>query len=135
MRQIANLLKTEVKKIPNVTTLDIVGGFPQNIVVELDLEKIQARNTDIMEIYTILKKNNLSLPSGDIHNNNGIRNFVSVHGRVATKEQIENIIIAQRGETPLYLKDIAKIFSGVQRIDKESHYTQIGEGTREAVFL
>jgi len=35
----------------------------KNIVINLDLDKIEAKNTDIMQIYSVLKKNNLSLPN------------------------------------------------------------------------
>jgi hypothetical protein len=33
------------------------------LIIELDIEKIEAKNVDIMQVYDILKKNNFSLPS------------------------------------------------------------------------
>jgi multidrug efflux pump subunit AcrB len=39
-------------------------------VINLDLEKIESKNTDLMQVYNILKKNNLNLPSGNISNKN-----------------------------------------------------------------
>jgi multidrug efflux pump subunit AcrB len=45
----------------------MVGGIKNNIVVLLDIGKIESFHTDIMEIYQVLQKNNFSLPNGNFH--------------------------------------------------------------------
>ncbi len=135
LRQIANILKEKIKTIKNVTTIDIVWGFSKDIIVELDLAKIEAKNTDIMQVYDILEKNNLSLPSWNINSNNWNRTFIEVNWKAQSLEQIQNIIISKIWEQALYLKDIADIKYWVQRINKTSTYTKIWEETKASVLL
>ncbi|MDP5039046.1 MAG: efflux RND transporter permease subunit, partial [Candidatus Gracilibacteria bacterium] len=93
LRQIANIIKDEVKKVPNVTTMEIVGGEKKDIYIELDLDKIKAKNTDILQVYEVLKKYNLNSPSGNIKAGNE-NVFLEVNGKVENINDLENIVIS-----------------------------------------
>jgi multidrug efflux pump subunit AcrB len=75
----------------------------------LDLDKIEARNTDIMQIYTALQKNNLSMPAGNINLENGDRIFVETNGKIDSIEKLKKLVVAKVADTPLYLEDVADI--------------------------
>ena len=135
LRQVANILKNKIKTIENVTTIDIVWAYTKNIIVELDLSKIEAKNTDIMQVYDILEKNNLNLPVWNINTKSWNKVFIEVKWKTQKLEQIRNIIISQIWEFPLYLKDIANIRYWVKRLDKESTFSKVWEKTKTSVFL
>ncbi|MDD3646447.1 MAG: efflux RND transporter permease subunit [Candidatus Gracilibacteria bacterium] len=135
LRQIANILKEKIKTIENVTTLDIVGGYVQDLIIELDLAKIEAKNMDIMEVYDVLKKNNIDLPVGNINTTLNDRISVQINGKTNSIESLGSIIISNIGTQALYLRDIADIRYGIKRINKTSTYTKIGEATKNTVFL
>lgn len=122
LRQIANLVKEEVKTVPNVTSMEIVWGLKKNIIIDLDLDKIKARNTDLLEVYQTLKKYNLNMPSWDINLKN-TKVFVEVEAKVQDLSDLKKIVITNRWWNPLYLEDIADIRYGTTNIKSFSKYT------------
>lgn len=135
LRQIANLVKEKVKTIKNITTIDIAWGYVQNIIIDLDLAKIKAKNTDIMEVYDILEKNNLNLPAWNINTTSWDRIFIETNWKTQNIKAIENIIISKIWDYPLYLKDIADIRDWIKRISKTSSYTDFWETSKNTVYL
>ncbi|MDD3145036.1 MAG: efflux RND transporter permease subunit [Candidatus Gracilibacteria bacterium] len=124
LRQIANIIKNKLKTIKNVTTLDIVGGMNKNIVINLDLDKIEAKNTDIMQIYSVLKKNNLSLPSGNFSVNDKDRVFLETSGKVEDIEGLKKLVISNINGNILYLGDVSDISIGDKKISNYSLFSE-----------
>lgn len=123
LRQIANIVKNKLKTVDKVTTLDIVWWSKKNIVVDLDLAKVEARNTDIMQVYQALQKNNMSLPAWNINLENGDRIFVETDWKVNNIEKLKKLVIAKVADVPLYLWDVADIRYWEQRISNYSKYS------------
>ena len=130
LRSIATIIRNKLKTIKNLTTIDIVWWYKKDIIIDLDIEKIEAKNTDIMQVYDVLKKNNINLPSWNISNNLWDKIFVWVEAKVKSIDDIKKIVISNIAWNTLYLEDIADIRSGVKKIDKLSFYNN-----KEAVFI
>lgn len=130
LRSIANLVKENLKTINNLTTIDIVGWYKKDIIIDLDLDKIESKNTDLMQVYEVLKKNNLNMPSGTINTNAWDKIFVWVEAKVDSIDDIKKIIISNIWNSIVYLEDVADIKEWVKRINKLSSYND-----KEAVFL
>lgn len=124
LRQIANIIKNELKIIKNVTTLDIVWWIKKNIVISLDLDKLEALNTDIMEVYNILKKNNLSLPNGNFNNENWERIFLETSGKLNTIEELKKLIISNKDAKVVYLWDVANFSYWEKRLSSYSLFSK-----------
>ncbi|MDD2907571.1 MAG: efflux RND transporter permease subunit [Candidatus Gracilibacteria bacterium] len=124
LRQIANIIKNKLKTIKNVTTLDIVGGMNKNIVINLDLGKVEARNTDVMQIYSVLQKNNLNLPNGSFTLNDKDRVFLETTGKVEDIESLKKIVISNNNGNLLYLGDVSEISIGDKKISKYSLFSK-----------
>lgn len=135
LRQVANIVKNKLKTLKNVSTLDIVWGAKKNIVVDLDLEKIESKNTDIMQIYQALQKNNLSMPAGNINLENGDRIFVETNGKIDSIEKLKKLVVAKVADVPLYLWDVADIRYWEQRTSKYSLISTKANLGENAVFL
>lgn len=120
LRQISNLLKEKIKTIKNVTTLEIVGWYNKDIIVELDLQAIEARNTDLMQVYSALKNNNLNLYTWDIKSDEKV--WVFVNAKVENIKDIESIVISNNFWNILYLKDVASIRYWIKKIDNISTF-------------
>ncbi len=130
LRSIATIIKNKLKTIKNLTTIDIVWWYKSDIIINLDIEKIESRNTDIMQVYDVLKKNNLNLPSWNIDNAFWDKIFVWVEAKVKNIEDIKKIVISNIWWNTLYLEDISDIKVGIKKIHKISSYNN-----KEAVFL
>lgn len=135
LRQIANIVKNKLKILKNVTTLDIVWWAKKNIVVDLDLSKIEAKNTDIMQVYEALNKNNLSMPAWNINLQNWDRIFVETNAKIDSIEKLKKLVVAKVDDIPLYLWDIADIRYWEQRISKYSLISKKSNLWENAVFL
>lgn len=135
LKQIANLIKNKIKNIENTTTIDIVSWASKNIIIDLDLDKIEARNTDIALIYQVLKQNNLSIPSGNINLNSGDRYFLEVNWKLNNIEEIKNLIISKNSDSILYLKDIADIRYWVKRLNNYWFYSEKLSDLKDSVFI
>jgi len=123
LRQIANIIKNEIKTVKNVSTIEIVWWSKNNIIIELDLKKIEAKNTDIMQVYNILKKDNLSLPAWNINLSSWERIFLQTNWKIDDIKKLKKIVISKIWESTLYLWDIAEIKYGEKRNDKYSIYS------------
>jgi len=121
LRQIANIIKDKLKTVENVTTLEIVGWYKKDLVVELNLWEIEAKNVDIMQVYDALQKNNLSLPSWDIIQKNWTRIFVETNWKIRDREELRKLIIWNYNWNIVYLEDIAEIKLATKKIDKISN--------------
>jgi len=132
LKQIAKLIENKVKTIENLTTIDIVWWYKNNIIIDLDISKIEARNTDIMQVYDVLQKNNLSLPAWDIWEKNKI--FINVEWKVNSIDNLKKLVIWNYNWSTLYLEDIAEIKYWVKRIDKISNFSD-ETWTKKAVFI
>jgi len=121
LRQIANIIKDKLKTVENVTTLEIVGWYKKDLVVELNLWEIEAKNVDIMQVYNALQKNNLSLPSWDITQKNWTRIFVETNWKIRDREELKKLIIWNYDWNIVYLEDIAEIKLATKKIDKISN--------------
>jgi len=93
LRQIANIVKDKLKSVKNVTTLELVGWYKKDLVVELNLSQIEAKNVDIMQVYQALNKNNLSLPVWDLIQKNWTKIFVETSWKIKTRDELKKLII------------------------------------------
>ncbi len=137
LRQVANIIKEKLKTIKNVTTLEIVGWYKKDLIVELNLWEIESKNVDIMQVYQVLQKNNLSLPSWNLIKKTGSRVFVETNWKIQNKEELNKLIIWNFNWNIVYLEDIAEIKLATKRLDKISNiYTNTtGSWWEVAVFL
>lgn len=135
LRQIANIIKNELKKLPNVTTLEIVWWNKKNIVVELDLAKLEAKNADIMQVYDILQKNNLSLPAWDLNLNSWEKIALETNGNIDNIENLKKLVIYKSWDSILYLWDIADIRYWEKRLSYATKYSDKNTIWENAVLL
>ncbi len=134
LRQIANIIKNKLKTTKNITTLEIVGWYKKNLVIELDLEQIEEKNVDIIQIYQALQKNNLSLPVWNIVKKDWTKIFIETDWKIKTKQELKKLIISNNNWNVVYLWDVSNIKLATKRLDKLSNiYT--GSWKTQAIFL
>lgn len=106
--EIANKIKKELRKEANITTLDIIWAKKKDISIDIDRNLLEAKNIDILQVYDIIKKNNLWLPAWDIINKNE-KIFVETYWNLTTPEMLKNLIVLKTDEWIVTLWDIADI--------------------------
>ncbi len=135
LRQIANIIKNELKTIENVTTLDIVWWINKDIFIELDLDKLESKNIDLLQVYDILKKNNISSPIWNINIENNEKQFIEVKADSKDINKLKKILISNIDWNEIFLEDIAIIKYWKKKIEEYALISDKNSIDNSVVFL
>ncbi|MDD3302786.1 MAG: efflux RND transporter permease subunit [Candidatus Gracilibacteria bacterium] len=134
LRQIANIIKQELKTIKDITTMEIVGGINGNLYIELDLDKLKAKNVDLLQVYEALKKNDISIPVGNIKNNNE-NTQIEIKSSYNNAEKLKKLIVSDINGNTIFLDEIANIKIGQKKLNNISLYSDKTQLGTESVFI
>lgn len=111
IRQLAEEVSSEIKKIHNVSTIKEIGGRSRELKVILDKDKIAENSIDALSIMQMIQANNGSMQSGSFVQND--QEYLVTTGKfLSTKEDVENLVVGVNQKMPVYLKQVAKIEDG-----------------------
>ncbi len=108
-------LKPRFLRIPGVARVDIVGGRTPEYHVVVDPLKLAAANLALTDVTTALEKNNLVAPAG-FHSENYTIYLALVDSRVRGINDIENFVVAMRGNQPVRVRDFARVERGPEPV-------------------
>ncbi|PLY05116.1 MAG: AcrB/AcrD/AcrF family protein [Arcobacter sp.] len=112
----------EVNKIKNVALVDLKGEKKEQYNVEVNSSKLSAYNLSLGQIAKQIKALSLTTPNINSDNHTNDLTILSIKNAIESKEDLENIIISYNFNTPIYLKDIAKISRSYDIQNKREAY-------------
>ena len=111
IRQMAEEVSSEIKKIHNVSTIKEIGGRTRELKVVLDKDKMAENSIDALSIMQMIQANNGSMQSGSFVQND--QEYLITTGQfLSTKEDVENLVVGVNQNMPVYLKQVSKIEDG-----------------------
>ncbi len=111
-----DVIKPRLERIPGVGGVLMFGGQEREIQVLLDTLALTARNLTIGDVQRALLRENRNVKGGNI--NEGKRRYVvRTLGQFRDLRQIENVILARRNGTAVYLRDVASVQYGYKDRD------------------
>ncbi|RED47391.1 efflux RND transporter permease subunit [Seonamhaeicola aphaedonensis] len=111
LKQIANELNNEIKKINDVSITQKIGGRDRQLRVVIDKDKLAASGLDFLSVSKMIQTNNQQLSSGKF--NRADTEFLVTTGRfLETIEDVENLVVGIQQNQPIYLKQVANIING-----------------------
>lgn len=105
------VVKRQLSGIPGVVEVNTWGGFLKQYEVAINTEKLNAMNITAHDVFTALEMNNSVSGGGYIEKINQAF-FIRGEGLVSSFEDINNIVIKNEGNLPIYIKDVAKVGFG-----------------------
>lgn len=111
IRQIAEEVATEVKKIKDVSNIKEIGGRSRELKVVLDKDKMAENGVDALGIMQMIQANNGSMQSGSFVQND-TEYLVTTGQFISSKEDVENLVVGVHQNMPVYLKQVATIQDG-----------------------
>jgi multidrug efflux pump subunit AcrB len=129
LRQIAEVAGSEIKKIPDVAIVNVIGGRSRMVKVLLNKDKMAEYKIDFGQIAQYLRANNTNMQSGNLVTGNRV--FSVETGNFFTDAgEIRNLIVGTSGNSPVYLYQIAKVEDGPET---PRRYVSFGYGAASNV--
>jgi heavy metal efflux system protein len=105
------IIRPQLKGVTGVAEIDAIGGYEQQFQVQPDPQKLLSLRLSFTDVINALERNNTSVGAGYIEQK-GESYVVRADGRLETATDIGNVIIANRGGVPVFLKDVAQVGIG-----------------------
>ncbi|APY10186.1 multidrug transporter AcrB [Seonamhaeicola sp. S2-3] len=124
LKQIANELNNEIKKINDVSITQKIGGRDRELRVVLDKDKLAASGLDFLSVSKMINANNQQLSAGTFKRND--TEYIVNTGRfLETIEDVENLVVGVQQNQPIYLKQVANVVNGPEL---PKNYVSLGFG-------
>lgn len=118
LRRVAVELANKIKRIPDISFVNVIGGQPRKFHVIPDPIKMKVRNVSPLQIANTLMQRNHNLPAGQLQENN--QSYIIESGNfISSINDLENVVVGVYINRPVFLKDVAEIRDG--NIDPENY--------------
>ena len=107
------LLQPAVAQIPGVARVQVFGGSPHAVRIDLDNRKLAAMGLTANDVANALRAANVNAPQGFIGNGKS-QMTVAANDGLQDAQQFGRLLIAMKNGTPVRLSDVATISSGQQ---------------------
>lgn len=121
------IVKRQLSGIPGVVEINTWGGYLKQYEVAINPSRLKAMNITTSELLNSLEKNN-SIAGGAYIEKVNQSYFIRGEGKITSIQDIENIVVKNDGETPVLVKDIAKV--GFGKANRFGAITGNGEGEK-----
>ncbi len=124
LRRVADQLKNQIKTVPDVSEVKVIGGRRRQLRVILDPMRMAARGVAPGLLAQMLGQANRQLQSGSFSSGNR-EYLVATGGFLRNAEDVGSVVAGVSGGRPVYLRDVARIVDGPE---EPADYVSFGEG-------
>ena len=104
-------IKKDLESTPGVAAVKISGGLEDEVQVHINQSRLSQLGIPISQVVQVLNAENVNLSGGRLEE--GTQQYlVRTVNEFDTVEEMGDVIIDQSGATPVYLKDVARVFMG-----------------------
>ncbi len=107
------LLQPRLSQLPGVASVDVSGSAQPAVRIELDLHKLASLGLSSNDIRNAITAANVTSPQGFLTDGK-ITTAITATDQLQTAQDFANLVVAQHNGTPVYLRDIARVYEGAQ---------------------
>lgn len=108
------VIKQKLEQVPNVGSVEILGGTKREIQVEVDNNKLRQYETSLSNVSNKIESNNMNVPVGKVSGKKIETAFRTI-GEFLNIEQIKDVIVSFFGsEVPVTVGKLARITDTIQ---------------------
>ncbi len=100
-----------IESIPGVGGVNVIGGRPRQIRVQLQPEAMQAYGITPTQVAQALDRENQDVPAGRVYRGD-VEKLVRVTGRILDPASFSDIVVATRNGTPIRIRDLGTVIDG-----------------------
>ncbi len=108
-----NPIREELLRLPNVSNVEVFGGWQSVLQITLDADKLQAWRISPSQVAQAIAAWNRNTPEGLV-TSEGTQILLKNQGQAVRAEELQAVVVGNAGGQPVYLRDLATITSGVQ---------------------
>ena len=127
LRQMGEALNNEIKKIPDVAAINVIGGRSREVKVVLDKTKMTQNHVDFLSISKQMQGGNVQMLSGSLIKQDTAFS-IETGNFLSTADEVANLIVGSNEQKPVYLKQIATIEDGPET---PVQYVMFGKGKED----
>ena len=105
------IIAPQLKQVPGVAGVDTIGGYERQYLVAPDPFKLASYGLGMHDLVAVLLANNRSA-GGRFIERFGRSFVVRADGRVTSIADIGGIVVANRGGTPIHVREVAEVAIG-----------------------
>ncbi|KZC34865.1 UNVERIFIED_ORG: acriflavin resistance protein, partial [Rhodanobacter sp. FW104-R5] len=107
------MLKPAVAQIGGVAQVQVFGGTPHSVRIELDNNALAAKGLTTNDVANALRAANVTSPQGTLSNGR-TQMTVSASDGLQTPAEFARLLISVKNGTPVRLSDVARVYGGQQ---------------------
>ncbi|EAX47352.1 heavy metal efflux pump, CzcA family [Thermosinus carboxydivorans Nor1] len=104
-------IKPQLSAVPGVAEVPSIGGYVLQYQVNLDPDLLKAYKVGVSQVYGAISANNANI-GAKVVEQNGQEYVIRGLGLVQSVDDINNIVITQNNNIPVYVKDVARVTIG-----------------------
>ncbi len=113
LRQMGEALTNEIKKVTDVSDVNIIGGRSRQVKVILDKDKMAENHVDFLSISNHIQGSNVQTNAGTLLSKDSAFS-IETGNFLTTAEDVENLVVGINQQQPVFLKQVAKIEDGAE---------------------
>ncbi len=107
LRRLAQEIALDLQTVPDTNRIEVIGGRPRELRVDIDPTAMAARNTAINDVLFALTASNVRMPSGQLQRAD-TQLLVETDARIADAASLRNLTVNVVDGVPVRISDIAK---------------------------
>ncbi len=124
LRRVAAQLADQIKQVPDVSEVKVIGGRRRQVRVILDPAKMASRGVAPAALVPVIAHANRELQSGSVAAGNR-EILVETGGFLNTADDVGRVVVGVSAGRPVYLRDVAAIADGPE---EAADYVLFGSG-------
>lgn len=130
LRRLAVEMASDVRRIPDVSRVDVTGGEPRAIRVDLDARRLAERGLTALQVVQAVQAGNVQLPAGQLSGAEGTLR-VEAGTFLRSADDAGALIIGVNGAGLIYLRDVARVTDGIA--DPSGYVSALGQAENWSV--
>ena len=126
-------VKPVFETIPGVAGIALFGREDRNIRIWLDGDELRARSLSAGDVLAALRREHVEVPGGLLESKR-VEYGIKTDAEFRTIEELERLVVAYVADTPVHLRDVARVEDGSEDqrvIARYNGVTTVGIGVRK----
>ena len=111
LKRYAEYLEDKIESVSEVSKVEIQGVEDREIVIEVDMIRMEALGLAFYDIENAVSFENVSMSGGDIKLGK-MRRSIRIVGEFKSVKEIESIVVKREQDRTIYLRDVAQVIDG-----------------------